>query len=51
MIKSSALFEHNCYEPVEKLYYSADLEPICIYCSSEDIVAEGIYGLHILRTS
>ena len=28
---------HNCYDPVENLYYSADLEPICIYCSSEDI--------------
>ena len=37
---------HNCYDPVEKLYYSADLEPICIYCSSEDIetpVQEGHY--------
>ena len=28
---------HNCYDPVENLYYSTDLEPICIYCSSEDI--------------
>ena len=27
--------EHNCFEPIEKLYYSANLEPICIYCAAE----------------
>lgn len=26
----------QCYDPVEKLYYSRNYDPICIYCCSED---------------
>ena len=29
--------EHNCFDPVEKLYYSAGFEPICIYCAAEGV--------------
>ena len=29
--------EHNCFDPIEKLYYSAGFEPICIYCAAEDV--------------
>ena len=29
--------EYNCFDPIEKLYYSAGLEPICIYCAAEDV--------------
>ena len=25
---------HSCYDPVKKLYYSANFELLCIYCSS-----------------
>ena len=45
-LKSVVVRVSNCYDPVEKLYYSADLQPICIYCSSEDIETpdqEGYY--------
>ena len=24
---------HNCQDPIEKLYYSAKYEPICVYCA------------------
>ena len=26
----------NCYEPIEKQYYSAGFKPICVYCASTD---------------
>ena len=26
----------NCYEPLEKLYYSLNKEPLCIYCCGCD---------------
>lgn len=29
--------DHCCYDIVEKLYYSCGYEPICIYCSSENV--------------
>ena len=25
---------HSCYDPIEKLYYSAGFDPICVYCAS-----------------
>ena len=28
---------HNCFDPLEKLYYSAGFEPICIYFAAEDV--------------
>ena len=27
--------DHSCGEPIEKLYYSAKLDPICIHCGKE----------------
>ena len=27
--------DHDCYDPVEKLYYSAEYTPICVYCAAE----------------
>ena len=29
-----------CNDPVERLYYSAGYEPICIYCSNESSLTE-----------
>ena len=29
--------EHQCGDPIEKLYYSAGYDPICYYYCSEDI--------------
>lgn len=29
------VLEHNCYDPVEPLYYAAGFDPICVYCASE----------------
>ena len=26
---------HNCYDPIERLYYSAKFAPICIYCAAD----------------
>ena len=26
---------HDCYDPIEKLYYSAKFDPICIYCAAD----------------
>uniref|UniRef100_A0A1X7TLN9 Uncharacterized protein n=1 Tax=Amphimedon queenslandica TaxID=400682 RepID=A0A1X7TLN9_AMPQE len=35
---------HLCRDPMEKLYYSAKLEPICIYCGEpEPYTTEGMY--------
>ncbi len=31
------LKDHNCHDAVEKLYYSAGFEPICIYCAAENV--------------
>ena len=25
---------HSSYDPIEKLYYSAGFDPICVYCAS-----------------
>ena len=27
--------DHDCFEPIEILYYSANNDPICIYCAKE----------------
>ena len=29
-----AIKEHQCFEPIEKLYYAADFESICVYCAT-----------------
>jgi hypothetical protein len=28
--------DHSCHDPIEKLYYSAMYEPLCIYCGIEE---------------
>ena len=35
----------QCYDPVEKLYYSMNYDPICVHCCSEDnlVSAQGCY--------
>ena len=35
----------QCYDPLEKLYYSMNYEPICIHCCSEDnlVSVQGCY--------
>ena len=33
------ILEHNCYDPVEPLYYVAGFDPICVYCESEEVTA------------
>ena len=27
--------DHDCYDPIEKLYYSAKNDPICMYCAKD----------------
>ena len=31
------VLEHNCYDPVEPLYYVAGFDPICVYCGCEEV--------------
>ena len=33
-LKSICIKSHKCYDPMEKLYYSAGFEPICMYCAA-----------------
>lgn len=36
--------DHRCKDPIEKLYYSAKFEPICIYCGKDEpYTVEGQY--------
>ena len=28
--------DHQCTDPIEKLYYSCDFEDICVHCGQED---------------
>ena len=46
-LESVCIRDHNCSDPIEKLYYSAGYDPICYYCASEEIteVSEDIYPL------
>lgn len=38
------VWDHQCRDPIEKLYYSAKFEPICIYCGEpEPYTTEGQY--------
>ena len=32
--------DHDCFEPIEILYYSANNDPICIYCANEQPYVE-----------
>ncbi len=27
--------DHDCFDPIEKLYYSAKNQPICVYCGED----------------
>ena len=44
-LKNVAIRRLHCYDPLEKLYYSLNKEPICIYCCTETdvVVKEGFY--------
>ena len=36
----------NCFNPIEKLYYSAGYEPICLYCAGQvDTATESIQAI------
>ena len=42
--------DFQCYDPVEKLYYSMDYDQICVYCCAEqNLVTKG--GYYILSVS
>ena len=32
--------DHDCFEPIEILYYSTNNDPICIYCAKEQPYVE-----------
>ena len=34
-MKKVAVRDHRCTDPIEKLYYSCDFEPICYWCASD----------------
>ena len=36
-LESVCIKVHNCYDPIEKLYYSCGFEPICIYCGKVEV--------------
>ena len=36
-LSSVCILDHNCNDPIEPLYYSADFSAICVYCPSEDL--------------
>ena len=40
--------EHNYFDTIEKLYYSAGFEPICIYCAAEDVEDCNEFILNVL---
>ena len=35
--------DHQCRDPIEKLYYAAKFEPICIYCGEPEPYTEVQY--------
>ena len=39
-LESVCIRDHNCGDPVERLYYSAEYDAICYYCASENISSE-----------
>lgn len=32
--------DHNCGDPIERLYYSAEYDAICYYCASENVTSK-----------
>ena len=36
------VLEHNCYNPVEPLYYKARFNPIYVCCASDDVQDSGV---------
>jgi len=30
------MFDHQCIDPIEKLYYSCNFEDICVHCGQKD---------------
>ena len=35
-LKNVEIQVHDCQDPIEKLYYSAKYEPICVYCARNE---------------
>jgi hypothetical protein len=41
---------HNCYYPIERLYYSAKFAPICIYCAADQsFTVENVYLIVLIN--
>ena len=47
-LESVCICDHNCGDPVWKLYYSAGYDPICYYCVSHNVnsdIPQDVYPL------
>ena len=42
-LKNVCVRDHACKDPIEKLYYSCDFEPICCQCASADVSSDNEY--------
>lgn len=45
-LKQVCVKHHECYNPIEKLYYSTGFEPICIHCGGALDDVNCMDGLH-----
>ena len=39
-LKNVCMKDHRCNDPIEKLYYSCEFEPICCQCASEEVAVD-----------
>ena len=39
-LESVCIRDHNCGDPVERLYYSAEYDAVCYYCASKNVTSE-----------
>ena len=42
-LKKVCVRDHRCSDPIEKLYYSCDFEPICYWCASDEVSEDPEY--------
>ena len=42
-LKNVCVRDHKCRDPIEKLYYSCDFEPICINCALQNVQPSAEY--------
>ena len=42
-LKNICVRDHKCRDPIERLYYSCDFEPICINCASQNVQPSAEY--------